>query len=113
MFNFKERPYNLLLLTSLGILIASFFAFGRTFDIHLHDTYFIIAIAPLFWVTVFLLLIIWSLYLLTKQFLFSKILTWIHIILTVATSVFLVGISFYSNDSYKGLAGMPRRYFDY
>jgi len=112
-FNFKKRPYNLLLLTALCILVASFFALDQTFDIHLHDTYFIIAIAHLFWATGILLIILWILYILTRHFLFSKVWIWIHIILTVATSVFLVGLSFYSNDYYKGLAGKPRHYYEY
>jgi len=67
----------------------------------------------LFWAIIILLLILWALYLLTNRFLFSKVLIWTHIILTVTTSVFLMAISFYSNDYYKGLAGMPRRYYDY
>ncbi len=54
---------------------------------------------------------LWMLYFLTKRFLFSKILTWTHIILTIVTSVLLVTISFYFNSYYQGLAGMPRRYF--
>ncbi|MEO6330832.1 MAG: hypothetical protein ABIO55_17990 [Ginsengibacter sp.] len=113
MFKYKERPYNLLLLTAVLILIASFFAFDKTLDIHLHDTYFIITMAHSFWIIIILLLIFWTLYLLTKRFLFSKILTWLNVILIVATSVFLVTISFYSNNYYNGLAGMPRRYYDY
>ncbi len=113
MFKFKERPYNLLLLTAVLILIASFFAFDQTFDIHLHDTYFIITTTHSFWVIIILLLIFWTLYLLTKRFLFSKVLTWLNVVILVATSVFLVVISFYSNSYYNGLAGMPRRYYDY
>ena len=112
MFNFKDRPYNLLLLTAVLILIASFFAFDQTFDIHLHDTMFVIAMTHLFWATIILLLIFWTLYLLTKRFLFSKILTWTHIVLTIAASMILMTISFYSNSFYQELAGMPRRYFD-
>jgi heme/copper-type cytochrome/quinol oxidase subunit 1 len=113
MFNFKEQPYNLLLLTAAFILIASIFAYDQTLDIHLHDTYFIVAMTYLFWATSILLLILWALYLLTKQFLFSKLLTWVHIILTVIALVSFVAISFYSTNYYDGLAGMPRRYYDY
>ncbi len=113
MFNFKERPYDLLVVTAVLILIASFFVFDQTLDIHLHDTYFIIVMPHLFWATILLLLIFWTLYLLTKRFLFSKLLIWTQIILTVGTSVFLVAISFYSNNYYQGLAGIPRRYYDF
>ena len=113
MFNYRERPYNLLLLTAVLILIASFFAFDYTLDIHIHDTYFIIAMTHLIWATIILLLIFWIIYLLTKHLLFSKFLTWVHIILTVLTSIFLVAFLFYPNNYYQGLGGMPRRYYDY
>ena len=113
MLNFKERPDNLLLVTAVLILVASFFAFDKTLDIHLSDTYFIIAMPHLFWAIIVLLLIFSILYLLTNRFLFSKVLIWTQIILTVATSIFFVAISFYSNNYYQGLAGMPRRYVDY
>ena len=36
MLNFKDRPYNLLLLTVVLVLISSSFAFEQTIDIHLH-----------------------------------------------------------------------------
>lgn len=113
MFNFKERPYNLLLLTAIVILIASFFVSHEKVDFHLHDTYFIIALAHLFWGTSGLLLILWTLYIFTQRFLFFKFLMWTHVILTIITLVLLVAISFYSNHYYEGLAGMPRRYYDY
>lgn len=65
----------------------------------------------MFWGTIILLLVFWSLYLLTKHIFFSKVLTWLHIILLVLTSISLVAILFYFN--YQGLAGMLRRYYDY
>jgi cytochrome c oxidase subunit I len=113
MFQFKKRPYNLLLLTAVIILIASFFTFNHTIDIHFNDTYFIIATKLSFWIIIILLLIFWILYLLAKSILFSKVLTWINVILLVVTSIFFVAICFYSNYFYVGLAGMPRRYYDY
>ena len=113
MFQFKDRPYNLLLLTAVLILIASFFASDQTLDFHLHDTYYIIATAHSFWIIIILLLIFRTLYLLTKCILFSKVLTWLNVVLLVVTSIFLVTISFYSNNYHNGLGGMPRRYYDY
>ncbi|MEO7313717.1 MAG: hypothetical protein ABIW47_00920 [Ginsengibacter sp.] len=111
MFHLKKRPYHLLLLTAILILIASFFALNKSLDIHLHDTYFIIALPHIFRGTTIMLLVLWMLYLLTQSILFSKILTWSHTILLVLTSISLVAISFYSN--YQGLAGTPGQYYDY
>ena len=113
MFNFKKRPFNLLLLTSVLILIASFYVHHETFDIHLHDTYFIIGLPNLFYWTIIYLLALWMVCLLTYRFLFSKCLNWAHIILAIAASVLLLAVSIYSSHYYQGLAGMPRRYYDY
>jgi cytochrome c oxidase subunit 1 len=33
--------------------------------------------------------------------------------MTALPLVLLIGVWFYSNNYYKGLAGMPRRYYDY
>jgi heme/copper-type cytochrome/quinol oxidase subunit 1 len=113
MFNFKERPYNLIIFTAFVVLAASFFAFNQTVDIHLHDTYFVIALANLLWAISMLLLIFWIIYMLVHRLLFSRFLMWINLLLTIMGVLFLVLISFYSNRYYKGLAGMPRRYYDY
>ena len=111
MFNFKKRPYCLLLLTAVLLLVASFFVHNQTLDMHLHDTYFIISMPLLFWPMILLLLLFWILYLFTERFLSSKVLMWVHIILMVLASVSLVGILFYSN--YQEEAGSPRQYYDF
>jgi heme/copper-type cytochrome/quinol oxidase subunit 1 len=113
MFNFKERPYNLIIFTAFVVLAASFFAFNQTVDIHLHDTYFVITLTHLLWAISTLLLILWTLYILLHRLLFSRFLMWINIVLTIMGVLFLVLIFFYSNRYYEGLAGMPRRYYDY
>ncbi|MFT3679383.1 MAG: hypothetical protein QM791_03870 [Ferruginibacter sp.] len=113
MFNLKERPYQLLPLIIIILLVISFFLSDQILDIHVHDTYLIISMTHLFWVITILLLIPWILYLSTKHLLFSKTLTWIHIVLAVASSLLLAIVSFYANNYYYGLAGMPRRYYDY
>lgn len=110
MFNFKRRPYHLLLLTAILFFIATFFVNNQALDMHLHDTYFIISLPHLFWLIIILLLIFWMLYLFTKRILFSKVLTWTHIVLLVLTSISLVPILFYSN--FQGKARSPRRYYD-
>jgi hypothetical protein len=111
MFNFKERPYNLLLLTAILILIASFFTSGQILDIHLHDTMFVITIEYVFGAIIILLLLFWVFHLATKRLLFSKTLMWIHVIISAAASLFLV-VFLYVEDRNKELAGMPRRYLD-
>lgn len=56
-------------------------------DIHLHDTYFVIANTHILWLLSIISLLIWTLYLLTIRILFSKFLIWAHVIITILTLV--------------------------
>ena len=111
MFDFKKRPYNLLLITATLVLISSFIVYKQSFDMHINDTYFVLSYTLLFWPIIILLMVFWMLYLVTKNFLFSNILTWTHSILLVLTSISLALILFYSN--YQAIAGTPRQYYDF
>lgn len=113
MFAYKERPYNLLLPTAVLILIASFLTFAKTSNMHLYDTYFVVSMTHSFWIIVMLLSLFWALYFLTRRLQLSNFLTWLNVILLIATSVSFVVLSLYFNTSYEGLGGMPRRYYDY
>jgi cytochrome c oxidase subunit 1 len=112
MLQIKLRPYNLLLLTGIVLLLTSFFVLKRdsAVDIHFHDTYYIIAHAHFFCLLGIISLFIWTLYLATKKMLYSKALTWTHVILTVLSvaSVILI-LSFASNH----FDATPQRYYDY
>jgi heme/copper-type cytochrome/quinol oxidase subunit 1 len=48
----------------------------------------------------------------TKNILYSKALTWTHIILTIAGCIFILTLPYLLTNSYEGLAGIPRRYYD-
>ena len=87
----KRRPYNLLLVIGLLLVLLSLFVLNttNTIDIHFHDTYFVLAYAHVFWLFGFIFLFLWTLYTLTKNVLFSKTLTWIHVIITVLTLIIL------------------------
>jgi cytochrome c oxidase subunit I len=109
----KHKPYNLFLLTSILLLIVGLFSFNTQIDIHLHDTYFVFPLAFLVWVPSIILFAFWVLYLMTKQFLFSKRLMWTHIILTIVTSFLIFILPYLTTYAYGGVAGIPRRYYDY
>ena len=108
----KQSPYNLLLLTSILLFIVGLFSSNSAMDIHMHDTYFVFPLTYFIWTPSIILFIFWLLYLLTKKNLYSIKLTWTHIILTIATCVFILTLPFLLTNSYEGLAGMPRRYYD-
>jgi heme/copper-type cytochrome/quinol oxidase subunit 1 len=52
------------------------------------------------------------LYLATNKILFSITLSWIHIVLTILSSFFFLTLPYFLTNSYEGLGGMPRRYYD-
>ncbi len=98
----KQKPYNLLLLAGLLVCIISFFTHNSnsTIDLRFHDSYLIIENIYIFWLLAFIILILWTIYFLSKRILFSVILTWIHVISTVVT----IFIMFFP---------LNRRYFEY
>ena len=112
MFKFKERPYNLLLLTAILLFIVALFSFNVPVDIHFPDTYYIVPLALLIWLPTIILVLFWLLYLLTKRFLFFKILTWIHIILTIIFSILILILPFVFTTSFT-VIGTPRPYYDF
>lgn len=84
------KPYHLLILTALLLLISSFFVSNQSVDIHFYDTYYVIDAAWLFWGLIVILITAWLLYKVTKRILFSPFLTWIHILVTILTAVLIV-----------------------
>ena len=87
-------PYGLLLWTGLLFLLFSVFASGNTIDIHLHDTVYIISYKHIFWVTAILLGLFWTIYRLINKLLRWRLLTTIHIIITIGTLVVLFLFSY-------------------
>lgn len=108
----KSRPYNLLLLAGIVFMLSSLFTFkqNNTIDIHLHDTYYIIAHTHILWLLTFLVFFVWTLYSLTNRFLLSMALTWAHVIITLLTLFLLIGTLFFG---YNFTDLTTRRYLDY
>ena len=108
----KQRPYNLLLLAAILFFVAGLFSFNSAISIHIYDTYFISPLSYFIWTPSIVLLFFWLIYLTTKNILFSKRLMWIHVFLTILACIFILTFPYFLTNSYAGLAGMPRRYFD-
>ena len=108
----KTRPYNLFIIAAIPLLVASFFTLNDTLDIHLHDTYYIISTAYACWAIILFLVMLWVIYRFTNRWLFSKMLVWLHAVLTVTVSVFMF-IYVFNFRELGGMPGMPRRYVDF
>jgi len=108
----NQKPYNLLLWTGLVLVLTSFFVLKQTnsLDIHLHDTYIVIAHTYVFWLLAILALFVWTIYLLTNKILYSKMLTWAHVSITILT-LLLFALTLFFGDSF--INATPRRHYDF
>ena len=108
----KNNPQGLLLITGLLLPVMMFAGGDYAFDIHLHDTYFVfvfhhnVIIGALAVVSI----IIWIIYILLNSLLLSKILSWLHVVITVLTLLLCVGSMYFVNDLFSP---EPLRYFNY
>jgi hypothetical protein len=89
MINIKERPYVLLLLTAITLFIA--FTISKIAHLDFLDKMmFSVPLPILIWIIPLFLIFLWLLYLLAKRFLYSTTLSWIHILMTVSTTILIV-----------------------
>jgi heme/copper-type cytochrome/quinol oxidase subunit 1 len=109
-----KRFYDILLLLGFIFVLISFVSFKeQTLDIHLHDTYFVIAIRHIVWILALILWIVWGAYKLLNRFLFSEKLTRIHVVTTAL--LFLINIILLFGNFTMSIVnnGAPIRYNDY
>ena len=91
MLNIRERPYALLLFTAIAFLLALVFLPIARIDLQ-DTTLFSVPSAVIVWIIPLLLLFFWLLYLLTKRFLYSMTITWIHVLITIFATILLVTV---------------------
>jgi hypothetical protein len=108
----KQKPYHLLLLAAILLFVAGLFCFSSVIDVHIHHTYYVFPLTYFIWLPASILLIIWLIYLIAKNMLVSKTLSWTHVILTIVGCIFLLSTPCFMTNSDDQLAGMPRHYHD-
>lgn len=83
--NFFGKPYNILVPMMIALLVFSLFTMNTVVDIHLHDTFIVLSWSYIFWLFTICLLVIFLLYKATYKILYSRFLSWMHIIATILT----------------------------
>jgi len=81
----KRKPYLLLLLTSLLLFVIGFVKSDETFDINIHDTYFVIAQNQLYWLFSLFFFFFFMIYFILEKlrFQWQRLLELIHVYGTV------------------------------
>lgn len=85
----------------------SFFVAGKTLDIHLHDTYYIITLQVVYGVLAGILLFYGLLYRWTGNLLFSPVLTWTHILFTALLVMLVATVPFWEHAVAQGFSNDP------
>jgi heme/copper-type cytochrome/quinol oxidase subunit 1 len=104
MFKMKSQPYNLFFYAAILLILASFFIKkNQTVDFHVHDTYYVIGKKDVLLVFALIVFILWILYLLFRIILYSVMMTWIHVMVSLVAVVII--IVFISINKYYDLSG--------
>jgi hypothetical protein len=102
MFNIKNNPYQLLLLTAIVLLFTLLFSPMAKMDFQ-DLKMFNIPLATMLWIIPLLLISLWLLYGFTNRFLYSTAITWIHVFITVLITILILIVLFVSINPPQGI----------
>jgi len=110
--NLKTKPYFLLLTTGVLLVLSSVFVLSKESEIgmHLNGSYYVISQEHFLWILAFIALFTWIFYVMTNRFLFSKLLTWTHVIITVIALLAIGGLLF---TNYEEATFQPGQFEDH
>ncbi|MGN6437075.1 MAG: hypothetical protein ACTHMM_11105 [Agriterribacter sp.] len=90
-----KKPYHLFGISAFVLVLLSFIPFKSTVDMHVHDTYMVLDIAFVFRALAMFLMLEWMLYFFTIRILFSSVLIWLHVLITLGMlAVIFIASSF-------------------
>lgn len=85
--------YKPFLITAVLLIVFSFFVQKRTLDLHISDTYIVVALKTVCWTFAAAMLVFSAVYYFAGGSM-SRFLTWTHIVLTIFVALLLIGASF-------------------
>ncbi len=107
-----DRPYGLLPLAAIVSFVMSLLVLYFTRDPHIPQVFFYFFRESMYWTIPMVLLVFYLLYLLSNSLLLSKALSWVHIVFTIITALFLVTTPIWLSLFATYGPGMPRHYYD-
>lgn len=93
LLNIKKSPFGLLLFAAITLLFAIGFAPIARIDFH-GKTMFNAPILVVLWTIPLVLVCVWLVYLLSKRFLYSTTITWLHVLVTVSSTILIVAVMY-------------------
>jgi hypothetical protein len=90
----NSKPYNLLGIVGLLLLVLSFLFDSLTMDVLLLKEHYLITLPFVIQCMAVLLFLFWVLYKVASRILLSKALTWIHALSTLLIALFVIGLTY-------------------
>ena len=92
--NLLSKPYHLFALAAVLLIMLSFIPANYPMDLPVQGASYILSYADTLRAIAMLLLLFWILYMITFRFLFSTVLIWLHIVITLLLLTLIVFLFF-------------------
>jgi hypothetical protein len=97
----KIRPYSLLGIIGLVLFAVSFLIPSHTVDVNIHDTYYVLEMSYAFRNVACFFLALFTIYTFLQQKLYSPVLSWAHVSLTVVTATACFFFLYRASEAYQ------------
>ena len=92
--NLLSRPYHMLALAAVLLIMLSFIPANHPMDLPVQGASYVLSFGDTLRAMAMLLLLFWILYMTTVRILFSVVLIWVHTVITLLLTVFIVLLFF-------------------
>ena len=92
--NLLSKPYHMLALSAVLLIILSFIPISHAMNMPVQGASYVLNYVDTLRASAMLLLLLWILYMITTRILFSTLLIWIHIVITLLLMALIVFLFF-------------------